>query len=335
MNELQHTALCVAVNAVQLLEWLQRREKFPLPIVAKSTEAVTSSSPETSSSSFSAATAASPPSAPLTSVPIDPATNSIISLLGHILLFRVWDGTKVFQSVREALFTSSALDVPAFLLSLLSASSAFDGGSIMFSELYSRPAGHTRHTRESQVKEDYVNQFSGEERKEDGKKGEDAAAAASSSSNAISNRTSAFARPSDVPRNTPYQFKSNLLRLIASLAFQHRGFQSSFGAPAIYACMNHSVLDTHNPLMREYAILALRNLLEENEENQKVVAELRAQGVANQEELAEMGVESEDGRSYWKSCGLHDGEAAAREGCEDAEGGGVLELRDVREDTGH
>lgn len=301
---LQHTALSVAVNCVQLLEWLQRREKQPLPIAAASTAqpaAADGSTPSTASSSPSSL-AASPSSVPTSSIPIDFATCSILSTIGQVLLFRTWDLTVVFSSVRESLFTSTTLSLPAFLLSLLTAADALDGGA-MFSELYRPLPGHTRHTKPSQVKEDYVNQFTTGEQKEqmttDGAGSSDEAAAASPAvAAAASSRPPqpAFAgsrfAPGDLPRLTPYQFKSHLLRLLASLAFQHPGFQSSLGGSAIYACMNHSVLDSHNPLMREYAVLALRNLLEEHQDNQRIVAELRAEGIANQQELKEMGVET-------------------------------------------
>ena len=57
--------------------------------------------------------------------------------------------------------------------------------------------------------------------------------------------------------------------------------------------MNHSVLDDWNPLMREHAVLALRNLLEGHEGNQRVVAELRAEDVAHKEQLQQSGIDAQ------------------------------------------
>ena len=51
-------------------------------------------------------------------------------------------------------------------------------------------------------------------------------------------------------------------------------------------------IDTHNPFIREWALLAVRNLVVDNEENQKEVAGLEMQGVAETRELADMGLEA-------------------------------------------
>jgi ataxin-10 len=57
--------------------------------------------------------------------------------------------------------------------------------------------------------------------------------------------------------------------------------------------LNGCNIDKHNPFLREWSILALRNLTEENEENQKFISELVPEGVPTnvQEDMNEIGVD--------------------------------------------
>jgi hypothetical protein len=280
---LTHTAQAVATNIVYLVQWLQQREHIALPVVvlppSKPADQASASGSSSASSIPSTSTATS-------SLPLDAATNSILNTLGHVLLFRSWDRSLVFNSVRAGLALNNCATL---LLNLLHAADVVDGGS-MFSDLY-RPAGHTRHTKKSQEPMDYVNQFD-QTKKGEGEQKADTGATSSASSTAAAAAHARSLPPPLAARMTPYQLKSNILRLIASLSFHHPSFQSSFGADAVYTCMNHSVLDEHNPLMREYAILALRNLMEDHPGNQRVVEELRVEGIANQQELSEIGVQT-------------------------------------------
>lgn len=54
---------------------------------------------------------------------------------------------------------------------------------------------------------------------------------------------------------------------------------------------------TPNPVISQWAVFAIRNILEHNPENQKLVQGLRKQGVADDSVLREMGfrVEERDG----------------------------------------
>jgi hypothetical protein len=213
--------------------------------------------------------------------------------------------TSVLERTRAKLLELGTADT---LLDLLHASDAIDGGT-MFSELYRGkqqqfPAGHTRHTKASDNPEDYVNQFAAATVEAEPPSSTPVASAAigaaapSSSATASAPAAASAALTPTAPagfmvRRTPYMFKSHLLRLVGSLSHGSVAWQTALGGRAVYACMNHSVLDDHNPLMREHSVLALRNLLEGNETNQRIVSDLRTQAVANQEQLRQAGIEAE------------------------------------------
>jgi hypothetical protein len=52
-------------------------------------------------------------------------------------------------------------------------------------------------------------------------------------------------------------------------------------------------LDEKNPYIREWSILAIRNLMEGNEENQEYVKGMQLQGAVPSKELSEMGLEAQ------------------------------------------
>jgi len=55
--------------------------------------------------------------------------------------------------------------------------------------------------------------------------------------------------------------------------------------------LSQARLDDKNPLVREWAILAIRNFCEEHEDNQAIIAGLQPMGVAENRELSELGME--------------------------------------------
>lgn len=58
---------------------------------------------------------------------------------------------------------------------------------------------------------------------------------------------------------------------------------------SIFECTN---VDARNPLIKEWSILAIRNLCEENLENQEIVRQLTRLGDAENPVLKEFGVDS-------------------------------------------
>ncbi|CAN0500347.1 unnamed protein product, partial [Ectocarpus sp. 8 AP-2014] len=88
--------------------------------------------------------------------------------------------------------------------------------------------------------------------------------------------------------------KVELLKVIGNACFRCRRSQDLVrqegGLPLV---LNHCAVDEANPLLREYALLALRNLCEGNPANQASIASLQPQGCTPgmEEALADMGLE--------------------------------------------
>ena len=94
--------------------------------------------------------------------------------------------------------------------------------------------------------------------------------------------------------------KKLIVLVLSSLTWKNPLVQDQIrqyvGVETILNCCNY---DAHNPYIKEHAVMCLKFLLEGNKENQAVVEELEAQGVANEREVRDMGVEASvdaDGR---------------------------------------
>uniref|UniRef100_A0A915J7H2 Ataxin-10 domain-containing protein n=1 Tax=Romanomermis culicivorax TaxID=13658 RepID=A0A915J7H2_ROMCU len=76
--------------------------------------------------------------------------------------------------------------------------------------------------------------------------------------------------------------KQNLVNLIANISYkcpkiQHKGFELE----AIYLILDCTKLDPNNPFLTQWAILAIRNLLENCAENQTLVNQMKANSIAD------------------------------------------------------
>lgn len=101
---------------------------------------------------------------------------------------------------------------------------------------------------------------------------------------------------SELGSNPTFGFKRDLVRLIGNLCHQSRRNQDLVreieGIPLILDVCN---LDAKNPYIIQCVILAIRNLLENNVENQEVVKSLVQQGVITESTLlSEMGIKVTD-----------------------------------------
>eukprot|EP01126_Amoeba_proteus_P009027 TRINITY_DN13434_c0_g1_i2.p1 TRINITY_DN13434_c0_g1~~TRINITY_DN13434_c0_g1_i2.p1 ORF type:complete len:155 (+),score=38.12 TRINITY_DN13434_c0_g1_i2:875-1339(+) len=80
--------------------------------------------------------------------------------------------------------------------------------------------------------------------------------------------------------NHPSALKSQLTRIIANLSFHSSLSQNLVrelgGLPVL---LNNCIIDDSNPFLREWSILALRNLTEGNPENQNFIASLQVQEI--------------------------------------------------------
>ncbi|KAI8367093.1 spinocerebellar ataxia type 10 protein domain-containing protein [Blakeslea trispora] len=94
--------------------------------------------------------------------------------------------------------------------------------------------------------------------------------------------------------------KRECIRLLGTLCYRDKAIQDKIrelGGISLILCQLK--IDDSNPYIREYATLALRNVLENNPENQQIIQELEAQEVVQTDELNQMGIRpelTEDGK---------------------------------------
>ncbi|KAL7828000.1 hypothetical protein AOLI_G00311520 [Acnodon oligacanthus] len=109
---------------------------------------------------------------------------------------------------------------------------------------------------------------------------------------------STFTSPGDASTHPALSFKAHLIRLIGNLCHGHAANQDQVRElDGIALILDNCGIDSNNPFISQWAVFAIRNILEHNLENQKVVQGLRRQGVADDSMLREMGfrVEERDG----------------------------------------
>ncbi|KAI9998778.1 hypothetical protein PInf_003368 [Phytophthora infestans] len=78
----------------------------------------------------------------------------------------------------------------------------------------------------------------------------------------------------------PFGYRSGLIRVIGNLSFRHTDHQDlvrNEGYLPLF--LNHCNIDETNPMIREWSLVALRNLCEGNEANQSYINALRPQGM--------------------------------------------------------
>ncbi|XP_056133521.1 ataxin-10 [Lampris incognitus] len=85
-------------------------------------------------------------------------------------------------------------------------------------------------------------------------------------------------------------FKAHLIRLIGNLCHSNTNNQNKVremdGIPLI---LDNCSIDSNNPFISQWAIFAIRNLLESNKENQELVAVLECRGTTDYSALRELG----------------------------------------------
>jgi len=98
--------------------------------------------------------------------------------------------------------------------------------------------------------------------------------------------------------DTWFNIQTKLIRIITNLTYEDSIAQDIVreegGIPVI---LNSCIIKDTNPYMREWCILALRNLCIDNEQNQEYISNIKAQGIPEQaqEEMIKLGVRMELG----------------------------------------
>ncbi|XP_058164913.1 ataxin-10 [Dasypus novemcinctus] len=94
--------------------------------------------------------------------------------------------------------------------------------------------------------------------------------------------------------NVAEGFKSHLIRLIGNLCYKNKDNQDKVneldGIPLI---LDSCSLDDRNPFLTQWVVYAVRNLTEDNSQNQDLIAKMEEQGLADPSLLKKMGFEVE------------------------------------------
>ncbi|KAF5748416.1 ataxin-10 [Tripterygium wilfordii] len=89
-------------------------------------------------------------------------------------------------------------------------------------------------------------------------------------------------------------FRRDIVAVIGNCAYGRKHVQDEIRERnALLLMLQQCVADDENPFLREWGIWSVRNLLEGNDENQRVVAELEVQGTVDVPELTEIGLRVE------------------------------------------
>ncbi|XP_029896836.1 ataxin-10 isoform X2 [Aquila chrysaetos chrysaetos] len=89
-------------------------------------------------------------------------------------------------------------------------------------------------------------------------------------------------------------FKSHLIRLIGNLCYKNKENQDKvYELDGIPLILDNCSIDDNNPFVNQWAVYAIRNLTEQNERNQELIAQMEEKGLADNSALESMGLEIE------------------------------------------
>ncbi|XP_037375054.1 ataxin-10-like [Talpa occidentalis] len=89
-------------------------------------------------------------------------------------------------------------------------------------------------------------------------------------------------------------FKSHLIRLIGNLCYKNKENQDKVsGLDGIPLILDSCGTEDSNPFLSQWVVYALRNLTEDNSQNQDLIAKMEEQGLADASLLKQMGFEVE------------------------------------------
>jgi len=96
----------------------------------------------------------------------------------------------------------------------------------------------------------------------------------------------------DKTTGTPiYTSKRELMRILANICYNNKIVQDAIREnKGVISILNHCTINEEAPFLKEHAIFALRNLCEDNEENQKIIASLKVEKVIESDEITAAGI---------------------------------------------
>lgn len=91
------------------------------------------------------------------------------------------------------------------------------------------------------------------------------------------------------PTQEPFGYRSGMIRVLGNMCHRHSEHQDLVRDEGYLPLfLNHCNIDDANPLIREWSLVALRNLCEGNEANQAYITALRPQGMDSEAASTEM-----------------------------------------------
>eukprot|EP01018_Ginkgo_biloba_P038092 Gb_28837 [translate_table: standard] len=98
-----------------------------------------------------------------------------------------------------------------------------------------------------------------------------------------------------IEKMCPYKgYRRDIVSVLANATFRRKHVQDQIReCGGIFLLLQQCVVDAYNPFLREWGLWAVRNLLEDNLENQREVAELELQESVNSPEISQMGLRVE------------------------------------------
>ncbi|XP_030816394.1 ataxin-10 [Camarhynchus parvulus] len=99
-------------------------------------------------------------------------------------------------------------------------------------------------------------------------------------------------------------FKSHLIRLIGNLCYKNKENQDKvYDLDGISLILDNCSIDDNNPFVSQWAVYAIRNLTEQNEQNQALIAQMERKGLADSSALQSMGldIQQRDGKLILQS----------------------------------
>ncbi|XP_065167691.1 ataxin-10-like [Atheta coriaria] len=99
----------------------------------------------------------------------------------------------------------------------------------------------------------------------------------------------------DIKEHPAFGFRVNMIRILGNMAWKMRCNQDEIREldviPLLLDCCN---IDGRNPFIIQWVVFAIRNILENNIENQKIIASLNKQGALDSAVLNELGLTLHD-----------------------------------------
>ncbi|KAJ2357011.1 Ataxin-10 [Coemansia sp. RSA 2618] len=90
-----------------------------------------------------------------------------------------------------------------------------------------------------------------------------------------------------------FMFKGNLIQIIGNISYHNPSAQDLVRElDGLALVLDHMRIDENHPFIKEYAVVALRSLLENNAANQAYVSNMEAKGVVQDPKLASAGVQA-------------------------------------------